>query len=513
MVKNFSIKHKILAVFLTLIAFFSAIGASHASIEKWKKLSSGLPSKAVITSIAGGDDLIYIGTERGLYVLKNKGKKWKEVKLPGENISVSKVAVLNRSISVSSRSGLYLSSDGRKWLHIPGKRNLKGALFLPSGETAVWTIREILKLKNGDYFNIAPEVRSSLISDVCASGSFMYAGIGSSIFYSSDGGGEWKRRFISFAADEDVILGSEIEDTEELAPAIRDLESMPGEKVLITTGKGLFIFDPKKESMRRIDTKGLPSSSVKRSTVLKEGFLTSTDSKVFYLKSEYDPWETIFENTSGERITDLFSQEESGKKCLIFISTERNIYRSELKYKGKSWRKRKSFKVPQGQEPTVKEVQRMAIEYAEVSPEKIKRWRRAASWRAILPRLSVGYSESFDDNIEIYKNSSTSYAVVGPREHDNDWGVDLTWNLSDLIWADAQTSIDTRSKLMVQLRDDILEDVTRLYFERKRLLAEIERERSEEESKKISEKHMRVEELTGYIDALTGGKFSESLGK
>ena len=102
--------------------------------------------------------------------------------------------------------------------------------------------------------------------------------------------------------------------------------------------------------------------------------------------------------------------------------------------------------------PTILDVQRMAIEYAEVSPEKIKRWRTGAKWKAIMPRLSVNFSQSNDDNIEIYKNSSTSYVVRGPRETDNNWSVGLIWDLADVIWNPSQTSIDVRSKLMVQLR-------------------------------------------------------------
>ena len=85
-----------------------------------------------------------------------------------------------------------------------------------------------------------------------------------------------------------------------------------------------------------------------------------------------------------------------------------------------------------GKYPSIKKVQEMTIEYAEVSPEKIKSWRRGAAWKAILPRLSVDYSRSIDENIEIYKSASTSYIVNGPREVDNDWGVDLSWDLSDL---------------------------------------------------------------------------------
>ena len=99
----------------------------------------------------------------------------------------------------------------------------------------------------------------------------------------------------------------------------------------------------------------------------------------------------------------------------------------------------------------VLEVQRMAVEYAEVSPEKIRMWRTGAKWKAVMPKVSVSFSESSDENVEIYKSATTSYVVRGPWEKGNDWGVDLSWDLSDLVWNDAQTNIDVRSKLMVQL--------------------------------------------------------------
>ncbi|MFH1767939.1 MAG: hypothetical protein ABH858_02100, partial [Candidatus Omnitrophota bacterium] len=84
------------------------------------------------------------------------------------------------------------------------------------------------------------------------------------------------------------------------------------------------------------------------------------------------------------------------------------------------------------------------------------------------------------------------------------------WNMGELIWNDDQTSIDTRSKLMVELRDDIMNEVTRTYFERRRLQIEILT--SPPRDLKVSlEKELRLQELTADIDALTGGYFSEQL--
>jgi len=74
----------------------------------------------------------------------------------------------------------------------------------------------------------------------------------------------------------------------------------------------------------------------------------------------------------------------------------------------------------------------------------------------------------FGYNNNVYGSSGGSFAV-GP----NDWDVSVTWDLGELIYNGDQTLIDVRSKLMVQLRNDILSEVTSLYFERRKLQIEL----------------------------------------
>jgi len=93
-----------------------------------------------------------------------------------------------------------------------------------------------------------------------------------------------------------------------------------------------------------------------------------------------------------------------------------------------------------------------------------------------------------------------------------DWDVSLSWNFGDLVWSTDQTTIDTRSKLMVELREDILDQVTRLYFERRRLQVELFKDAPTGQKGQV-DKHLRIEELTALIDALTGGEFSERIRK
>ncbi|MDD5044765.1 MAG: hypothetical protein PHU91_04345 [Candidatus Omnitrophica bacterium] len=162
-------------------------------------------------------------------------------------------------------------------------------------------------------------------------------------------------------------------------------------------------------------------------------------------------------------------------------------------------------------EPSIAKVQGLAIEYADVEPEKISRWQKQARIKALLPKLSVGWDKSTGNTYEIYTSSTNNYCVNGPQDISSGWDVTVSWELSDLIWSTDQTSIDTRSRLTTQLRNDILYEVTRDYFERRRL--QIELLAGVPEGKKRTDKELRIQELTASIDAFTGGRFSRLIAE
>jgi hypothetical protein len=81
------------------------------------------------------------------------------------------------------------------------------------------------------------------------------------------------------------------------------------------------------------------------------------------------------------------------------------------------------------------------------------------------------------------------------------------WNLSDLIWSEQQRLIDSQVRLMVELRNDILDEVNKLFFERRRLKWEIFS--GALDSKKRTEKELKLQELSASLDSLTGGLFSQ----
>ena len=163
-------------------------------------------------------------------------------------------------------------------------------------------------------------------------------------------------------------------------------------------------------------------------------------------------------------------------------------------------------------EPSYLEIQEAAIEYGEVHPEKIAKWRRAAKGQAFLPRLSFGIQKDTSKGLHWDAGTSPDTWVIGPEEEDTGWDITCTWDLGELVWNNDQTLIDVRSKLMVQLRDDILDEVTRLYFERRKLQVEL-MQSPPKGIDALLEKELRLQELTADIDAMTGGYLSREIAK
>ena len=165
-------------------------------------------------------------------------------------------------------------------------------------------------------------------------------------------------------------------------------------------------------------------------------------------------------------------------------------------------------------EPSALEVQRAAIRYADVGNGKIKRWHFGSRLRALVPGLSLGKDFSVRNNIDIDRagTNQPDEFIAGPDNTTKGRDISLDWDLGDLIWGSSQTSIDSREKLMVELRNDVVNEVTRLYYERRRLVMSLYLSRPAAEQE-FFDLLLRIDELTSYIDGLTGGYFSKELLK
>ena len=518
---------KLLFYMTTVVVFFICVARSGFALTGgWEEMTSGIDKTLYLSCIEGTErtDALYVGTNDGVYRTVDFGKHWVRISLPGKETGVTRVALSEGIVYISTESGLYERKCG-KWNWSPGKQYLYGvAAGIAGGEhtVLVWSKTEIFLIEPNGWKRIDPRTPGKKLEDVVIKNGIIYAAAGNKLFYSRDRGNAWDRYFVCRDAGEEFVDDNSSianEEKDRIYPAIRRIDNSGPFGVAVATGAGVFLFRDGSNFVEKVNTTGLPSSLVNYALNTKEGLFAATGVKVF-LRTDNDPsgyWRTVFENSATGDIVWLKVLIDAHGKEWLWVVTDRSIYRKsmgdiveESVVPGKPKKIVTSF----SQEPTILAVQNMAIAYAEVSPEKIRKWREGAKWKAIMPRVSLSFSESNDENIEIYKSASNSYVVRGPNESDKDWSIGLTWDLADVIWNPSQTSIDVRSKLMVQLRDDILEEVTRLYFERKRLIVAMEVDMDSEMeyvSTKTREQMIRVNELTAYIDAFTGGGFSAAM--
>ncbi len=494
-------------VWIVLVLLFVASGA-FASDEKWEKISDGTTGKMLSIESINGKDAVYVGAEYGLF--KVASGLMEKVSGREELLNVKSIALFREDVSLAASGGVYLQKDDSFWARLPGRKNIEGVVVLEyanEGTLLAWSEKELFEIKGDNWKRIGLELEWDKIVDVVCAKNVIYVGAGGSVYRSEDKGRGWKKiQLVTKNINEEIAdVVPEGEEVFDQPAGIRDMD-LCGVGVAVATDRGIFVLGSEGQVLSRVDTTGLPSDRVGKVACSEDSLFVATDSKVFLYDEPAGSWGTVFEKTFSEPIQRLNWQKDVFGQGWLWVAGGKYLYRKKIAPEKSQKFFEEKLQIVKAAHVPLLEVHEMAIEYAEVSPEKIKEWRQGARWKAIFPKLSVGFSQSCDDNIELYKSASRYYVASGPRERGEDWDVDLSWDLSDLIWNESQTSIDVRSKLMVQLRDGILEEVTRLYFERKRLVIEAEKNAA-------PEKLLRIEELTGYIDALTGGGYSRALAE
>jgi hypothetical protein len=163
-------------------------------------------------------------------------------------------------------------------------------------------------------------------------------------------------------------------------------------------------------------------------------------------------------------------------------------------------------------EPSFREFQEAVIRYNDLGDGKIRRWQIASRLRALLPSISFGKDFTSKRTIDVQKTSTYSPIdyITGPDDTTAGWDLRVSWSPSDLIYNTAQTSIDSRSKIDAEFRKNLLAEVVRVYYERRRTQMEIISS-SELSEPEYLERLVRLDELTSRLDTFSGGYFSARL--
>jgi len=426
-------------------------------------------------------NIICAATGNGLYMSVDRGKNWKRAfqgKNYLENVCVC-AAITASTLYVGTKGGLFVSDDlGKSW-----KKE--------QGELGNGSIRAVI-------VDRAPDGCVYVLSD-------------HRVFKRVSGRDPWQKTFSV------INRGTEDENEPEEGPEENDQPSedyqrFKGLKVSAADRSTLFLATAR-GAYKSVDagltwcllpSYGLLDEDIRGFCELSGDHLfAATGSGVFIYNVQR--WKELYINRAVRDIN-MIVCDKTGN---LYLATDGGLLRISLKYLPDEGSAGSSVVVSRSEEPTIREVHEAAIRYAEVEPEKILCWRKAAAKKAWLPKMTVGWDRNASSLWHWESGSSTKPDddVLRRGKDFLDWDLTMSWDFGELIWNNDQTSIDTRSRLLVQLREDVLDQVTKLYFERQRVKMSLNDLRIEDRKKRL-EKELRLQELTASLDALTGGYFS-----
>ena len=513
-------------IFLIAVLFLGVHSVSFAD-EVWEDVTHGIPEndfRAVAVYPKDGNG-IYVGSSKSLYRSVDGGGTWRKIlSLHGTLKEVHQIQITPQEIWVASDSGLYDSFDkGETWEKSFGALGGKGERVLSIAlgkEGIMWagTGGGLFQSEDrGRNWSRVPGALSNqeIIFIATDRGGKVFAATPSGLYRSTDLAENWERIFVTSVAEkkgEGSDEGGE-EDTEESETDSSRVLSIwirngNPEEIILGTRKGVFHSTDDGKQWTRV---GEEREMTVNALFEQGGVLyAATEKGVFAFK---DKWEDLSQGLTQGQVNALTGMSHP---LTLWAAGRGGIFRRKEEVSFAGLKENDADKVLHyfDQEPSIQEIQEAAIRYAEVHPEKIALWRKAASRKAYLPTLSTGVDLDNNRNTAIDTGGTTQpdFFIVGPDDRNFNWDVNLSWDLGELIWNGDQTSIDVRSRLMVELRDDVLDEVTRLYFERRRLQITLLLEPPETVREKV-EKTLRLSELTAGIDALTGNYLSRAIDR
>lgn len=533
-------------IFVLLIASTPSVFAQTQGSPAWQKISSGVLEAHLgslsISSVT--PQILFLDSRENLYRTLDEGRHWTQVFTLPENTAGAQIHQAYTSphhsdtVYVTSSEGLFVSRDlGSHFELLFSSAQKKerdcfslafhpldpDILFLGTGNGLFWTLdggetwnQNAGQIINGDIIKIIlnpTDDRSFLLLTPY------------SLYSLEEKSGALTTLFVLPAGSERRDPDEKLdEEPFERVNKINDAVILPnqGNKILLATQSGVLENSASAKSWTSFPMRGLKSQEITK-------IIAPDASRIFTATSE-GVYRFIFQENRWEELKNGLVQTDSNNLAfhplaggILYTVTSAGAYRLPLAsgFEIEATPIRNIHLDPEHlnllndyfkEEPDLQSIHREAIRYADLNPTKIARWQSESRLSHLMPKLSAGMSKSIDQNIDIDRGGTNNpdYFIIGPNDKSWDQNVSISWDFAELIWSSDQTSIDSRSKLMTELRNEILSNLTRLYFERKRLITEYYLKPPQDELEQI-DLVQHIEEITAHIDAYTGGYFSKEL--
>ncbi|MFA5200246.1 MAG: hypothetical protein WC442_05005 [Candidatus Omnitrophota bacterium] len=504
---------------LAIVWLFISGRLSFSQEMAWEDISGGNHGISVVLVNPSDNNIIFASGAGNLFKSEDSGQSWRSVlnlRSQKRNFNALFIAPDSNLIFAATDDGLYYSENlGNRWTRIfKGKQDLekqctsvistKQAIFVgtKAGVLVSWDKgrnwhKEQGVIGNNSVINIDASSRPNPV---------IYLAAVNGIFKSVDNGNGWERIFVNFTREN----GDNSINEDGSSSIISDVNFVKAGNnninlVYFATAKGVYKSTDQGANWKKLHEYGLLNRNILMLCLSENSqVLGLSESGVFSFDDLQ--WKELSAGLEAGKLNYLALDSKSN----IYIAAEKGIFKT-IKGNYPLMFNRSMLNDYLLNEPKINQVREAAIKYAEVSPEKIITWRKKAAKKALLPQVNVGLDRNSTDLWHWEGGSTTKEDDILRKGQDNiDWDVSLSWDFGDLIWNDAQTAIDVRSKLMVELWEDILDQVNKLYFERLRIKFELDNLAIEDRNKRF-DKQLKLEELTASLDSLTAGYYSQQL--
>lgn len=169
-------------------------------------------------------------------------------------------------------------------------------------------------------------------------------------------------------------------------------------------------------------------------------------------------------------------------------------------------------------DPPIAEVQRAALAHLDLTGARTARMWRGVRRRGALPVVTL--DGTIGDDRRDYQAWDESFVSgetrrLFDRDHDRlrdrQVALRLIWSLGDLLYDDEEIDVSTEMRRTIELRDDVLDELTQLYFDRRR--AREAAGLAGPDTPDGAREALRAEELAAGLDGWTGGWFGPRAGR
>lgn len=530
-------RHNLLAFVLYVLVFLFLNPLECSCQETWQLLYQ--PRQRIVKSIASYKEQIFIGTGNGVFVSTDNGKSWGDFgtnQLQKDNNGNSQINWISiesdtEKIYIATSFGAYWSSihkaDWQKFFEgskvesneVNSLAQDKDHIYLATND-GFWICNlnenNCTRNNNGldaDYLSGNHEVFYILKNE-----NKLFSSTSNGVYVFNDKNLIWER------------ISSGIQKLPDGNTNVRHLIVDKDKNLWAACGSGVYISTDSGNTWQK-KSEGI----LKNNDGFQEAFyLFEHEDSIFAGCSSgvYHLYKGSWQDTgNGIRTTDglkkVYWLSSYGEELLA--ATDEGLFRTTRKkdttnnnliLKGKI---ETDFANLEEIEPSVVEVQKEALKFASLPTDKdYRRYRLQSRLRNLVPRVGIDINDTgadtnyreFERGISTNVSLNNSFDAGRTTRLQNDGRsfkqLSLLWNTNNIIFDDQIKEILSQARLTANIRENLLDDVTRIYYQRRKLQLQSLISPMLDTNEKLS-KELEIAELTGQLDSRTGGWFSNEI--